>query len=99
MVAGCARPLEATARIAWVELIDWMVNDYGFDRLKAYHLLGQVGHMTARQHGRSEIHDGRQKPSVLPRPPLISIRQHSRERLGMAARGKSHAGGVTLRGR
>lgn len=45
MVAGSARPLEAAARIAWVELIDWMVNDYGFDRMKAYHLLGQVGQM------------------------------------------------------
>ena len=23
----------------------WMVSDYGFDRMKAYHLLGQVGQM------------------------------------------------------
>jgi acetamidase/formamidase len=45
MVAGSARPLIAAARIAWVELIDWMVSDYGFDRMKAYHLLGQVGQM------------------------------------------------------
>lgn len=45
MVAGSARPLEAAARIAWVELIDWMVSDYGLDRMKAYHLLGQVGQM------------------------------------------------------
>ena len=45
MVAGSARPLDAAARIAWVELIDWLVNDFGFDRLKAYHLLGQVGQM------------------------------------------------------
>ena len=45
MVAGSARPLEAAARIAWVELIDWMVRDYGFDRMRAYHLLGQVGQM------------------------------------------------------
>ncbi len=45
MVAGSARPLEAAARIAWVELIDWMVADYGFDRMKAYHFLGQVGQM------------------------------------------------------
>ena len=27
MVAGSARPLEAAARIVWVELIDWMVSD------------------------------------------------------------------------
>jgi amidase len=45
MVAGSGRPLDAAARIAWVELIEWMANDYGFDRLKAYHLLGQVGQM------------------------------------------------------
>ncbi len=45
MVAGSARPLEAAARIAWVELIDWMVSDYGFDRMRAYHFLGQVGQM------------------------------------------------------
>ena len=45
MVAGSARPLEAAARIAWVELIDWMVADYEFDRMKAYHFLGQVGQM------------------------------------------------------
>jgi len=45
MAAGSARPLIAAARIAWVELIDWMVSDYGFDRMKAYHLLGQVGQM------------------------------------------------------
>ena len=45
MVAGSARPLDAAARIAWVELIEWLAKDYGFDRLKAYHLLGQVGQM------------------------------------------------------
>ena len=45
MVAGSGRPQDAAARIAWVELIDWLVTDYGFDRLQAYHLLGQVGQM------------------------------------------------------
>ena len=45
MVAGSARPLDAAARIAWVELIDWLAADYGFDRMRAYHLLGQVGQM------------------------------------------------------
>lgn len=45
MVAGSARPLDAAARIAWVELIDWLVSDYGFDRMQAYHFLGQVGQM------------------------------------------------------
>ena len=45
MTAGSARPLDDAARIAWVELIDWMVADYGFEKFEAYHLLGQVGKM------------------------------------------------------
>jgi acetamidase/formamidase len=45
MAAGSGRPLEDAARIAWCELIRWMVEDYGFDRIEAYHLLGQVGQM------------------------------------------------------
>ncbi|MCC6579904.1 MAG: acetamidase/formamidase family protein [Phycisphaeraceae bacterium] len=45
MACGSARPLEDAARIAWCELIRWMVDDFGFDRLDAYHLLGQVGRM------------------------------------------------------
>ena len=43
MATGSARPLEDAARIAWCELIEWMVADYGFHRLDAYELLGQVG--------------------------------------------------------
>lgn len=42
MVAGSARPLDDALRIASVELIDWMVSDFGFDRLDAYYLLGQA---------------------------------------------------------
>lgn len=45
MVAGSARPLDAAARIAWIELIGWLVSDYGFERMQAYHFLGQVGQM------------------------------------------------------
>lgn len=45
MVAGSARPLDDAVRIACVELIDWMVSDYGFERLEAYHLIGQVMQM------------------------------------------------------
>ena len=29
-------------RLAHVELIEWLVEDYGFDRLDAYALLGQL---------------------------------------------------------
>ena len=43
MVVGSARPMEDAARIAYRELIDWIVADYGFDRLDAYQLLTQAG--------------------------------------------------------
>jgi amidase len=42
MVAGSARPLIDAFRLAHVELIEWLVEDYGFDRLDAYALLGQL---------------------------------------------------------
>jgi acetamidase/formamidase len=42
MAAGSARPLDDALRIASVELIDYMVQDYGFRRTDAYHLLGQA---------------------------------------------------------
>jgi len=45
MVVGSARPMEDAARIAYRELIDWIVADYGFDRLDAYQLLTQAGSM------------------------------------------------------
>lgn len=43
MVAGSARPLIDALRIAYVELIDWMVADYGFDRMEAYQVASQAG--------------------------------------------------------
>jgi len=46
MVAGSGRPLIDAFRLAHVELIEWMVEDYGFDKLDAYSLLGQVGENT-----------------------------------------------------
>jgi len=45
MAIGSARPLDDAVRIAYKELLAWMVEDYGFDRWDAYHLLGQVGHV------------------------------------------------------
>ncbi|MCO6043406.1 acetamidase/formamidase family protein [Aeoliella sp. ICT_H6.2] len=45
MAVGSARPLEDAARIAWKELIGWLVADYHFDALEAYQLLGLVGEM------------------------------------------------------
>ena len=46
MVAGSARPLIDAFRLAHVELIEWMEEDYGFDRIDAYALLGQVAENT-----------------------------------------------------
>ena len=43
MVVGSARPMEDAARIAYAELIDWLVSDYGWDMLDAYQLLTQIG--------------------------------------------------------
>ena len=43
MVIGSARPMEDAARIAYGSLVDWMVEDYGFDKLDAYMLIGQAG--------------------------------------------------------
>lgn len=45
MTVGSARPLEDAARIAWVELIAWLVTDYGFERLEAYQLLTHAGRL------------------------------------------------------
>lgn len=42
MVAGSARPLVDAFRIAHVELIDWLVAEYGFDQMDAYQLVSQV---------------------------------------------------------
>jgi acetamidase/formamidase len=44
MVLGSVRPLVDAFRIAQVELIEWLVEDYGFDRLDAYQVVSQGGH-------------------------------------------------------
>ena len=46
MVAGSARPLIDAFRLAHVELIEWLVDDYGFDKWEAYQVLSQVGTST-----------------------------------------------------
>ncbi|WP_180899883.1 acetamidase/formamidase family protein [Martelella soudanensis] len=43
MGIGSARPLEDATRIAYRELIRWMVADYGFEKWDAYMLLSQCG--------------------------------------------------------
>jgi acetamidase/formamidase len=42
MVAGSARPLSDALRIAGVELVGWLVEDYGFGKEDAYQLLSQL---------------------------------------------------------
>jgi amidase len=42
MSAGSARPMEDAARIAFYDLVTWLSNDYGFDRIAAYQLCSQV---------------------------------------------------------
>lgn len=46
MVAGSARPLIDAFRIAHVELVEWLEEDWGFDRYDAYLLLGQLAEST-----------------------------------------------------
>ena len=46
MVAGSARPLIDAFRLAHIELIEWLEEDYGFDRWEAYQVLSQVGSST-----------------------------------------------------
>ncbi len=45
MTIGSTRPMEDAARIAYRELVNWMVEDYGFDVYEAYFLLTQAGRM------------------------------------------------------
>ena len=46
MVVGSARPLMDAFRLAHVELIEWLVADYGFGKWDAYALMGQVAENT-----------------------------------------------------
>ena len=43
MVAGSIRPLVDAFRIAQVELIEWLVEEYGFDKMDAYQVVSQAG--------------------------------------------------------
>src|SRR5918996_4360560 len=41
-VPGSARPLSDALRIAFVELIGWLVDDYGFSKPDAYQVVSQL---------------------------------------------------------
>ena len=43
MVAASTRPVIDAFRSAHVELINWLVSDYGFERWEALQLVSQVG--------------------------------------------------------
>ncbi len=43
MVAGSIRPLVDAFRIAHVELIEWLVDEYGFEKMEAYQVVSQAG--------------------------------------------------------
>ena len=42
MTAGSARPLEDAFRIAHTDLVHWLVEEYGFEKLDAYQLVTQI---------------------------------------------------------
>jgi len=44
MVAASGRPLVDAFRIAQVELIEWLVAEYGFEKMEAYQVVSQGGH-------------------------------------------------------
>ncbi len=43
MSIGSARPMEYAARIAFADLVHWMVSKFGFEKFDAYFVLSQVG--------------------------------------------------------
>lgn len=43
MCVGSVKPMEDAARIAYLELVKWMAEDYGFTKIEAYQILTQVG--------------------------------------------------------
>jgi acetamidase/formamidase len=43
MVFGSVRPLVDAMRIAYVELIEWLVAEYGFEKMEAFQVVSQVG--------------------------------------------------------
>jgi acetamidase/formamidase len=45
MTTGSGRPLMDCVRIAYIELIQWLVNEYGFDKWEAYQVVSQIGTM------------------------------------------------------
>jgi acetamidase/formamidase len=49
MTIGCYRPLEDAFRIAWKEMVLWLVDEYSMDTLDAYELCSQVAETDCAQ--------------------------------------------------
>jgi amidase len=45
MSIGSTRPLIDALRLACVDMVDWLVSDYGFEKYEALQLLGQTAHL------------------------------------------------------
>ena len=45
MSIGSTRPLIDALRLACVDMVDWLVSDYGFEKYDAVQLLGQAAHL------------------------------------------------------
>ena len=45
MSLGSARPMEDAARMAYRDLVAWMIEDFGFEESEAYFLATQAGRM------------------------------------------------------
>jgi membrane protease subunit HflC len=45
MSIGSTRPLIDALRLACVDMVDWLMKDYGFERYEAAELLGQTAHL------------------------------------------------------
>jgi amidase len=48
-VVAAARPAEKAAQLAYLELVDWLVEDYGFSETDAYQLCSAVGRVRFAQ--------------------------------------------------
>ena len=49
MTVAAARPVDNAVRLAYTELIQWLVNDYGFSQTDAYQLCSAVGRIRFAQ--------------------------------------------------
>ena len=49
MSVAAARPAEDAVKFAYLDLIEWLVDDYGFDETEAYHLCSAAGRVRLAQ--------------------------------------------------